>query len=192
MEKTLTLANFQAEIKAPKSQFNSFGKYNYRNCEDILEAVKPVITPHGFWVNLTDEIIEVGGRIYVKATATLTNGTVTYSASAFARESTEKKGMDESQITGAASSYARKYALNGLFAIDDNKDQDNGKEQPKKDKPEYESDYIEFLQIMLDSKLITNEEFTVRMPKANWNKSTFETAMLKARNLKAERDGATK
>jgi hypothetical protein len=191
--KEKTLADFQAEIKAPKSQFNSFGKYNYRNCEDILEAVKPVITPSGFWVNLSDEIVEVGSRIYVKATAILTNGTITYSASAFARESNEKKGMDESQITGAASSYARKYALNGLFAIDDTKDADSGtKEEPKKDKPEYESDYVQFIQIMLDSKLITNEEFTVRTPKANWNKSMFDAAMLKARTLKAERDGATK
>jgi hypothetical protein len=189
--KEKTLADFQLEIKAPKNQYNSFGKYHYRNCEDILEAVKPIISPFGYWVTITDEIVEVGSRIYVKATATLTNGVVSYSASAFAREANEKKGMDESQITGSSSSYARKYALNGLFAIDDTKDADS-KEEPKKEVPEYESDYSTFLKLMLDSKIITSEEYVVRQPKANWNEATYKTAMEKARALKVERDGAKK
>lgn len=118
------LHTIQSEIKAPKGQFNSFGKYKYRSCEDIVEAVKPVINKHGYYLTMTDEIIQVGERFYIKATATISNGTLTFSASAFAREEEQKKGMDGAQVTGAASSYARKYALNGLFAIDDTKDAD--------------------------------------------------------------------
>ena len=121
---TVTLADIQAAVKAPKGNFNSFGKYKYRSAEDIVEAVKPVINPLGFWLVLTDEIVEIGGRIYVKSTATLSNGSLHYATQAFAREEEVKKGMDGSQVTGAASSYARKYALNGLFAIDDTKDAD--------------------------------------------------------------------
>lgn len=120
----MTLADIQAKVKAPKSNFNSFGKYKYRSAEDIVEAVKPVINPLGYWLTLTDDIVEIGGRIYVKATATLSNGENSYTTTAFAREEEIKKGMDGSQVTGAASSYARKYALNGLFAIDDTKDAD--------------------------------------------------------------------
>jgi hypothetical protein len=120
-----SLAKIQAAVKAPKGQYNSFGKYRYRSCEYIVEAVKPVINPLGFYLTLSDEVTEVGGRVYVKATATLSNGQETYIATASAREEETKKGMDGSQITGAASSYARKYALNGLFAIDDTKDADS-------------------------------------------------------------------
>jgi len=123
MEKK-TLADIQALVKAPKGNFNAFGKYKYRSAEDIVEAVKLVINPLGYWLTLTDSIIEVGGRIYVEAVATLTNGEDVYQTRSFARESETKSGMDVSQITGAASSYARKYALNGLFAIDDTKDAD--------------------------------------------------------------------
>lgn len=123
------LAKMQAAIKAPKGQFNNFGKYKYRSCEDIVEAIKPVINPMGFSLTLSDEIVNIGNRFYIKATAMLTNGEQTFSVSAFAREEETKKGMDGSQITGAASSYARKYALNGLFAIDDTKDADT--EDPK-------------------------------------------------------------
>jgi len=119
-----TLAQIQQQVKAPKGQFNSFGKYKYRSAEDIVEAVKLVINPIGFWLLLTDEVVAVGERVYVKATAVLTNGKETYMTTGFAREEDVKKGMDGSQITGAASSYARKYALNGLFAIDDTKDSD--------------------------------------------------------------------
>ncbi len=120
----MKLSQIQSEVKAPKGQFNSFGKYRYRSCEDIVEAVKPVLKHHGFALTLTDEVVEVGGRVYVKATATITDGKESHTATAFAREEETKKGMDASQITGTASSYARKYALNGLFAIDDTKDAD--------------------------------------------------------------------
>ena len=127
------LAKIQSLIKAPKGQFNSFGKYKYRSCEDIVEAIKPVINPLGYYLTLSDEIVNIGNRFYVKATATLSNGTETYSCSSYAREEEVKKGMDGSQVTGASSSYARKYALNGLFAIDDTKDSDStnvGKDEP--------------------------------------------------------------
>jgi len=119
----MQLLNFiQQTLKAPKGQFNSFGKYTYRSCEDILTAVKPLLGDGT--LTLSDQIILVGDRIYVQATATLNDGTNEVSVSAFARESLSKKGMDDSQVTGTASSYARKYALNGLFAIDDTKDAD--------------------------------------------------------------------
>ena len=128
------LAKIQQELKAPKGQFNSFGKYNYRSCEDILEAVKPLLGDMVLTIN--DEMVEVGGRIYVRATVTLKDDDgVGLQATAFAREADSKKGMDAAQVTGAASSYARKYALNGLFLIDDTKDadhRDNAPPAPKK------------------------------------------------------------
>ena len=120
------LIEIQSELKAPKSQYNSFGKYKYRNAEDILEALKPLLFKHKCFVTLTDEIYEVANRIYVKAIATITNSEgVSITTSAFARESESKPGMDAAQITGATSSYARKYALNGLFCIDDSVDPDS-------------------------------------------------------------------
>ncbi|MDB5344214.1 MAG: hypothetical protein JWP89_2591 [Schlesneria sp.] len=128
------LKTIQSELKAPKGQRNTFGNYNYRSCEDILEAVKPLAHAQGCIVTLTDTIVEVGGRVYVKATAEIRDGDTAIFTDAFARESEEKKGMDSAQITGAASSYARKYALNGLFCIDDTKDADtvdNTKETAK-------------------------------------------------------------
>lgn len=118
------LSKIQSLVKAPKGQVNKFGNYKYRSCEDIVEAVKLVINPLGYYLTITDEIVTIANRVYVKATATLSNGEQSYSASAFAREEEVKKGMDAAQITGSASSYARKYALNGLFAIDDTKDAD--------------------------------------------------------------------
>ncbi len=119
------LTTIQARLKAPKNNKNTFGGYNYRKCEDILEAAKPIYTELNCALFITDEIVLVGDRIYVKATATLTNAEgQCVSCSAFAREEETKKGMDMAQITGSASSYARKYALNGLFAIDDTKDPD--------------------------------------------------------------------
>ena len=116
----------QCELKAPKSQFNSFGKYNYRNCEDILEALKPICTAHKAVTYLTDDVTVIGERTYVKATAALVDAETGERVEnhAFAREEETKKGMDGSQVTGASSSYARKYALNGLFGIDDTKDSD--------------------------------------------------------------------
>ena len=121
------LIKVQKELKAPKGQYNSFGKYKYRSAEDILEAVKPLCAENGLLLTLSDTLESIGERYYIKATATITdaeNRTVITSVTAYAREEETKKGMDGSQITGTASSYARKYALNGLFLIDDTKDAD--------------------------------------------------------------------
>lgn len=121
------LNKIQTQLKAPKGQFNSFGKYNYRNSEDILEALKPLLASTGCAVNITDDIRQIGNRYYIESTVTLLDSESGESifAKALARESEDKKGMDTSQLTGATSSYARKYALNGLFAIDDTKDADS-------------------------------------------------------------------
>lgn len=118
------LLKIQSELKAPKNQKNAFGGYNYRSCEDILEAVKPLLRQEKLILRLTDELVNIGDRYYIKATAILTDGHDTIENVAYAREEETKKGMDGSQITGASSSYARKYALNGLFLIDDVKDSD--------------------------------------------------------------------
>jgi len=131
----MSIVKIQEELKAPKNQRNNFGGYNYRSAEDIIEAVKPIAHKYGYYLIISDEIVEVGGRIYVKATARLQPNEAgnIYSATGWAREEETKKGMDGAQITGAASSYARKYALNGLLAIDDTKDADatnmHGKEE---------------------------------------------------------------
>ena len=131
------LVSVQSKLKAPKSQYNSFGKYKYRSCEDILEAVKPLLAEVGCSLRISDEIMQVGERVYVKATAVFSNGDAQYAVTALAREAETKSGMDAAQITGAASSYARKYALNGLFCIDDTKDPDatntHGKDTEPKD-----------------------------------------------------------
>lgn len=120
------LITIQNKLKAPKGQYNRFGGYRYRSCEDILEAVKPILAEVGCALTISDEMVMVGNRIYVKATAKIRNeGGETVEVTAYAREEETKKGMDASQITGAASSYARKYALNGLFCIDDTKDADS-------------------------------------------------------------------
>ena len=147
------LAKIQLELKAPKNQRNNFGKYNYRSAEDILEAVKPLCMKYGVVVSVTDDIVfipcktvhvneshtdESEGRIYVKATVTIRNcddANDFFTTSAFAREEEDKKGMDGSQVTGAASSYARKYALNGMFAIDDTKDSDATNDHGKGGQP---------------------------------------------------------
>lgn len=119
------LIEIQQKLKAPKGQFNNFGKYKYRSCEDILEALKPLLYEYKCQLTLKDELIYVGTRYYIKATATIMNGQGhEVSTTALAREEEAKKGMDGSQITGTSSSYARKYALNGLFCIDDTKDSD--------------------------------------------------------------------
>lgn len=120
----MKLAEIQNLVKAPKSNFNNFGKYKYRSKEDILEAVKQVVNPIGFSITVQDEVVVLGNRFYIKATAILTDGKERYEATGWAREAESKKGMDESQITGATASYAGKYALGNLFALDDTKDQD--------------------------------------------------------------------
>lgn len=137
------LLAIQSELKCNKSQYNQFGKYNYRSCEDILEAVKPLLAKHKATLFLTDEIKQVGARYYVEATAHFVDieSGEEITVKAFAREEENKKGMDGSQVTGASSSYARKYSLNGLFDIDDTKDSDatntHGKEPtpPKEPTP---------------------------------------------------------
>lgn len=150
------LLAIQQELKAPKGQYNSFGKYNYRSCEDILEAVKPICAKYKALLTISDDLVYMGDRYYIKATAILTNiedtGVKIYKHeydeitnqpiletvknTAFAREEETKKGMDGSQITGTASSYARKYALNGLFCIDDTKDADTDEFKKQGEKPE--------------------------------------------------------
>ncbi len=133
------LVYIQQNLKAPKKQHNNFGNYDFRSCEDILEAVKPLLGD--CTLTISDEVVNLGDRFYIKATVKLTDGTSEITNFAFARESEDKKGMDDSQITGATSSYARKYALNGLFAIDDNKDSDttNNGRQEKTDEPASEA-----------------------------------------------------
>ena len=123
------LVSIQSTLNAPKNQRNNFGKYNYRSCEDILEAVKPLLASEGLFLFINDEIELIGDRYYVKATATITDGEHSHSATAHAREEQQKKGMDSAQLTGATSSYARKYALNGLFCIDDSKDADSNEQR---------------------------------------------------------------
>lgn len=157
------LIEIQAELKAPKSQYNKFGGYNYRNCEDILEAVKPLCAKHEIVPLLSDEIVMIGDRFYIKATAKVTDGKHEIATTAYARESKDKKGMDESQITGSASSYARKYALNGLFCIDDTKDvdfmdnsQNSKSQQQPKPQPAKETNvkgYNEFLKIQKEKNV---------------------------------------
>lgn len=139
------LSAIQLELKAPKNQKNTFGKYNYRSCEDILEAVKPLLEKNSCALVLNDDLVLVGDRYYIKATATLMCGDEKIENVGYAREALDKKGMDDAQITGCTSSYARKYALNGIFAIDDTKDSDSdehqaegnarAKKQARNDKP---------------------------------------------------------
>jgi len=137
MPENAILQNIQAELKVPKGQHNSFGNYNYRNVEDIQEALKPLLAKHGAVVTLCDSVVQIGERIYVEATASLrdNSGKLILATTAYAREASEKKGMDASQITGAASSYARKYALGGLFLLDDTKDADSQGNETKTTPP---------------------------------------------------------
>ena len=143
------LLHIQQTLKAPKGQFNGFGKYKYRSCEDILEALKAPLKATECYIVISDDIVLVGDRYYIKATVELKkDGKLLESASAFARESLDKKGMDGSQITGTSSSYARKYALNGLFAIDDTKDADTNESAPE----------AKAVDIMSEIKMITDAQ----------------------------------
>lgn len=169
----MELSIIQSELKAPKGQFNSFGKYKYRSCEDIVEAVKPVLKKYNFALIITDELVLIGERYYIKATAVITNGTISYNASAYAREEESKKGMDSSQITGSASSYARKYALNGLFAIDDTKDADAGQSEKS------EIDEISDEKRMYLLTLLENTTYEERQK---------EQLAIKIENIKNEKD----
>ncbi len=146
-----TLIKIQGELKAPKNQFNNFGKYKYRSCEDILEAVKPLCVKYNALLTISDKVSLIGSHAFVEATATFTHGEFTHSVSASARHAEDKKGMDDSQITGAASSYARKYALNGLFCIDDTKDADTQKPVVKTNKSTLEPAIEESIKNALNS-----------------------------------------
>ncbi len=163
-----SLNKIQTELKAPKNLRNTFGNYNYRNAEGICEAVKPYLKEEKCILYLDDEVIQVSDRIYVKATATIMKDNETISASAYARESMTKKGMDDSQITGTASSYARKYALNGLFLLDDTKDTDSNeyhveakkkKEKYDKENPTLTEPMIITIQKELERTGMTEERF---------------------------------
>lgn len=154
------LHEIQKNLNAPKSQFNSFGKYHYRSCEDIIEAVKLLLEGCESLL-ISDEIIYIGQRYYIKASACITNGQTSITTHALAREPEDRKGMDASQITGATSSYARKYALNGLFAIDDSKDADHDN-QPKKD-------FTKLYNALLEN--CVNKATTLAALKSNWENS---------------------
>lgn len=185
----------QTKLKAPKSQYNKFGKYSYRNCEDILEAVKPLLEETKTTLIINDEVLFLEGRFYIKATATLHDfeGSAV-SVSAMAREAESKKGMDEAQVTGATSSYARKYALNGLFAIDDTKDVDDEKAAPRgqilpstgQNRPAQESlfgvlppDKVQRLIALADIKGITEKKLTEKVGKnlENLSEEEYEKTM---------------
>lgn len=156
------LIDIQQKLKAPKEQTNSFGGYKYRNCEDILEAVKPLLAEHKLLILLNDEIFFMEGRFYVKATATLFDeeGKEITHTIAYAREEENKPKMDGSQVTGSSSSYARKYALNGLFAIDDTKDSDatnkHGKEEKKEQEKENAGTEISLENALEELKMFTD------------------------------------
>ena len=178
------LTDIQNELKAPKGQYNSYGGYKYRSCEDILEAVKPLLKKYDCSLKISDEIVQIGDRYYIKATATLVDDekhftkhglnedfTLICTNTAYAREEETKKGMDSLQITGTASSYARKYALNGLFLIDDNKDADTdehakqtGKEK-KEEKPKATPKQIELLKAIAKKQGKELDEEAVK----NWS-----------------------
>lgn len=174
------LAAIQAELKAPKGQYNSFGKYKYRSCEDILEAVKPLLVKYKATLVITDDIRQVGGRVYVQAQANLVDLEAeegcreTVSNTAWAREPEEKKGMDEAQITGTASSYARKYCLNGLFLIDDTKDADTDEYRNQQMKEE-------------GNKVLSNAQ-VVAMRKRFENNNIDEAGVLKMYKLEKLED----
>lgn len=150
------LAKIQRELKAPKDMKNSFGGYNYRSAESILEAVKPLLD--GAILTLEDDILLVGNRFYIKATATFQDGNYVKTTTAFAREPESKKGMDDSQITGTASSYARKYALNGLFCIDDNKDADTDEYHEQTKEPATKSSVEDIIKGIEEKMTVANSK----------------------------------
>ncbi|MEE6636925.1 ERF family protein [Limosilactobacillus pontis] len=174
----MALLDIQVELKAPKSQFNKFGGYKYRSTEDILQAVKPLLKKHGDSLELSDEPVLIGDWHYIKATATFKDheSGETTTVTGYARESASKKGMDDSQITGTASSYARKYALNGLFLIDDTKDADTDeyhqqqqprqrqsakRPAPKKQMTQLQKDQAEYKQLRQKIMQVTDAKMTL-------------------------------
>lgn len=161
------LIAIQNELKAPKNAYNSFGKYKYRSAEMILEAVKPILVKHKCLMRLTDELVQIGDRYYIKATVMLKTPDDEFTVTAYAREDETKKGMDGSQITGTASSYARKYALNGMFLIDDTKDADTdeyhrttGGETETKAKPKSSKKKDELIDKIVDLAGVKGKKIT--------------------------------
>lgn len=166
------LLNIQAELKAPKGQMNNYGGYKYRSCEDILEAVKPLLKANKCVLTISDEIANIGERYYIRAAATITDaeGDESYTNVAYAREEETKKGMDGAQITGTASSYARKYALNGLFLIDDTKDADtdeHAKQTGAEKKTSSEDKKASAKQIELVNKLVKDKDAMLKYYKVD-------------------------
>lgn len=192
------LSKVQSELKAPKGQYNSFGKYKYRSCEDILEAVKPLNAKHGVVLTVGDEVVEISNRFYVKATATfvdIESGEKIINT-ALAREDDAKKGMDGSQITGTASSYARKYCLNGLFCIDDTKDADTDEyrhqqeRKPQENKPQ-ERQYVKVVNgrtavINSNGEYVAIEDLTVEQLEKTLKIKQFAAAHEAIRRLLGE------
>jgi hypothetical protein len=189
------LTKIQAELKAPKNQKNSFGGYNYRSCEDILEAVKPLLKKHDATMTISDNIVEVGGRIYVMAEVKFMGDGIESTVRAFAREPEDKKGMDASQITGAASSYARKYALNGLFLIDDTKDADtNGYAKQQKNAPQQRSngndphkEHYKTISTELDGAFTPSDVDGILKNRAAWLKAMPKAGAEKLKEIAAAR-----
>ena len=185
---TQRLLNAQSELKAPKGQYNNFGKYKYRSAEDILEAVKPINAKHGVLLTITDEPVLVGDWHYIKATATITDGTESIVVTAYARESLNKKGMDDSQITGTASSYARKYALNGLYLIDDTKDADTDEYRNQGNKVAKSATQAEIgnlkKEIIAFSKLMTEQGKDVKPEQVEQTLNITDYAKLNSEDVK--------
>lgn len=175
------LVKVQNELKAPKSQYNSFGKYSYRNAEDIFEAAKPICFKYGLFLSISDEVIEVGGALFVESTAVITDGEKQMQVKAQAGLDLNRKGMDKAQASGASSSYARKYALGGLFLLDDTKDADatntHGK-APAKAKAELKLNSEAYLKAI---QAVTNKTVTVAQVEAKYTLSkTVKDTLLKA------------
>ena len=194
-KKTLTeqLCEVQGALKAPKGQYNSFGKYKYRSCEDILEAVKPLNAKHGVVLTVGDEVVEISNRFYVKATATfvdIESGEKIINT-ALAREDDAKKGMDGSQITGTASSYARKYCLNGLFCIDDTKDADTDEYRAQQERKPQERQYVKVVNgrtavINSNGEYVDIENLTVEQLEKTLKMKQFAAAHEAIRRLLGE------
>jgi len=170
------LVTIQNELKAPKSQYNSFGKYSYRNAEDIFEAAKPLAFAQGLFLSISDEVIEVGGALFVESTASITDGDNTFSVKAQAGLDLNRKGMDKAQASGASSSYARKYALGGLFLLDDTKDADATNTHGKGPKAPVAKAPVAKPQLKINSEAylkaiqaVTNKQVTVAQVKVKYD-----------------------
>ena len=187
------LSKVQTELKAPKGQYNSFGKYKYRSCEDILEAVKPLNAKHGVVLTVGDEVVEISNRFYVKATAVfvdIESGEKIINT-ALAREDDSKKGMDGSQITGTASSYARKYCLNGLYCIDDTKDADTDEYRAQQERKPQERQYVKVVNgrtavINSNGEYVDIENLTVEQLEKTLKMKQFAAAHEAIRRLLGE------